>query len=68
MALRSWLKPRPLFAFNQVNRDQWEAEHAASLPVGASVLDMGASSYLLHARRVLCPTRFQHSLSRSLSF
>ncbi len=44
MALKSWLKANPLFAFNLVNRDLWVAEQAASLPAGSRVLDMGAGS------------------------
>lgn len=44
MALKAWLKSRPLFAFNQVNRDRWVAQQAARLAPGARVLDMGAGS------------------------
>ena len=44
VALKSWLKASPLFAFNLVNRDRWVAGQAASLPVGTRVLDMGAGS------------------------
>jgi SAM-dependent methyltransferase len=44
VALRSWLKNSPLFAFNQVNRDRWVAGQAAMLPAGSRVLDMGAGS------------------------
>lgn len=44
MALISWLKASPLFAFNLANRDRWVAGQAASLPAGARVLDMGAGS------------------------
>jgi len=41
---RSRLKACPLFAFNLINRDRWIAQQAASLPAGASVLDVGAGS------------------------
>ena len=44
VALTSWLKASPLFAFNLANRDRWVAQQAASLPAGARVLDMGAGS------------------------
>ncbi len=44
MVLKSWLKTSPLFAFNQVSRDQWVAHQAVKLPAGTRVLDMGAGS------------------------
>ncbi len=61
MALKSWLKSSPLFAFNLVNRDRWVAQQAARLPAGARVLDMGAGS---------CPYRalFAHCLYETQDF
>lgn len=55
MALKSWLKSSPLFAFNPVNRDRWVAEQAARLPADTLVLDVGAGScpyrgYFAHCR------------------
>ena len=61
VALKSWLKASPLFAFNLVNRDRWVAQQAASLHSGARVLDMGAGS---------CPYRplFAHCLYQTQDF
>ena len=61
MALKSWLKANPLFAFNLVNRDRWVAVQATSLHAGARVLDMGAGS---------CPYRplFAHCRYESQDF
>lgn len=42
--LRRLFATSDLFAFNLLNRDEWIAEQAASLPAGSKVLDVGAGS------------------------
>jgi ubiquinone/menaquinone biosynthesis C-methylase UbiE len=42
--LRGWLRESRIFNFNQVERDRWIEQQAASVPSGATVLDMGAGS------------------------
>ena len=42
--LRERLKASPLFNFNQVLRDAWVREQAASVPANSQVLDVGAGS------------------------
>lgn len=39
------MKKSPLFAFNEVGRDRWVALQAATLPNGASILDVGSCLY-----------------------
>jgi len=62
VALKSWLKASPLFAFNLVNRDRWVAEQAANLPAGARVLDMGAGSCPYHSLFAHCRYETQDSI------
>ena len=59
--VRQYLGRAPLFAFNQVFRDRWVAEQAASLKPGSVVLDVGAGS---------CPYRalFSHCDYRAQDF
>jgi ubiquinone/menaquinone biosynthesis C-methylase UbiE len=42
--IRRWLRSSRLFAFNQVNRDEWVRNQAKQVPAGAKVLDAGAGS------------------------
>jgi len=44
--LRQWALNSRLFAFNEVNRDSWVAQEAATVPPGSNVLDVGAGSCL----------------------
>lgn len=59
--LRKFLASSRLFAFNQIDRDEWVKRQAESVPAGARVLDVGAGS---------CPYRnlFSHCVYKSQDF
>jgi len=59
--IANFLKSSSLFAFNQVNRDEWIARQARLVPAGAVVLDVGAGS---------CPYRplFSHCIYKTQDF
>ncbi len=42
--LKRWLRESPVYAFNQVLRDRWVRQQAATIPRGSRVLDVGAGS------------------------